>query len=124
LEVLGGAGEDDAGEVGAAPGKLRLGSPELGFAERALFWRFGTQMAIRKGDWVLTRPSTGKKEYEAIATKPMLFNVADDIGQEHDMASVRPEIARALQAQWDRWNAELPPPAWPATLRGKVFETP
>jgi arylsulfatase A-like enzyme len=124
LEVLGGAGKGEVGEGGAAPGKIRLGSPELGFAERALFWRFGTQMAIRKGDWVLTRPSTGTKEYEAIAAKPMLFNVTEDIGQEHDLTALRPEIARALQAQWDRWNADLPAPAWPATLRGKVFTMP
>jgi arylsulfatase A-like enzyme len=124
LEALGGAGKDDAGGIGATPGKIRLGSPERQFAERALFWRFGTQMAIRKGDWVLTRPSMGTKEYEAIAAKPMLFNVADDIAQEHDMTALRPEVARALQAQWDRWNAELPEPAWPATLRGKVFEMP
>lgn len=92
--------------------------------ERALFWRFGSQMAVRQGDWVLVRPSTGEKEYEAIAVKPMLFNVTEDIGQDRDLAARRPEMVRRLQESWDRWSAELPQPRWPATLRGKVFTMP
>lgn len=85
----------------------------------ALYWRFGTQMAIRKGDWVLVRPSLGKKEYENIAAKPMLFNVTTDISQEHDLAARHPERVRELQADWDRWNATLSEPRWPATFQGK-----
>jgi hypothetical protein len=26
-----------------------------------------------------------------------------------------------LQTAWDRWNAELAAPRWPATLKGKAF---
>jgi arylsulfatase A-like enzyme len=95
-----------------------------GLKKRALFWRFGTQMAIRKGDWVLVRPSMGKKEYEAIAEKAMLFNLEKDIGQQKDLASQQPELVRSLQAEWDRWNAEMAKPRWPATLRGAVFTMP
>jgi arylsulfatase A-like enzyme len=92
--------------------------------DRALYWRFGTQMAIRKGDWVLVRPSMGTKEYQEIAAKPMLFDLAKDVGQKHDLSSERPELVRDLQADWDRWNAELAKPRWPATLRGAVFTMP
>jgi len=92
--------------------------------ERALFWRFGTQMAIRKGDFVLVRPSMGKKEYEAIAAKPMLFDLAKDIGQQNDLSAERPELVAKMQAEWDRWNAEMIAPRWPATFKGAVFKTP
>jgi arylsulfatase A-like enzyme len=88
----------------------------------ALYWRFGEQMAIRKGDWVLVRASLGKREYENIAARPMLFNVAEDIGQERDLAAEQPERARELQADWDRWNAGLRAPRWPATLGGAAFK--
>src|SRR5262249_30865699 len=69
----------------------------------ALYWRFGEQMAVRKGDWVLVRPSMGKREYEAIAARPLLFNLAEDVGQQHDLAAKHPERVRDLQADWDRW---------------------
>ncbi len=86
-----------------------------------LFWRFGQQMAVRSGDWKLVRPSLGTGEYEAIAAKPMLFNLKNDPGERTDLAAQHPEKARELQAAWDRWNAELSPPRWPATLKGKKF---
>jgi arylsulfatase A-like enzyme len=90
----------------------------------ALYWRFGAQMAIRKGDWVLVRPSQGQKEYENIAKKAMLFNVAKDIGQENDQTAHEPDRVRDLQADWDRWSAGLPEPRWPATLRGQPLKMP
>jgi arylsulfatase A-like enzyme len=62
-----------------------------------LFWRFGEQMAVRSGDWKLVRPSLGKGEYEAIATAPLLFNLKEDLGEQHDLAAQQPEKVRQLQ---------------------------
>jgi arylsulfatase A-like enzyme len=90
----------------------------------ALFWRFGSQMAIRKGDWVLVKPSMGTKEYENIAKTAMLFNLKDDIGQKNDLAAQQPDRERAMQAEWDRWNAGLMAPRWPATFKGLPFKNP
>jgi arylsulfatase A-like enzyme len=87
-----------------------------------LYWRFGEQMAIRSGDWKLVRPSLGQGEYEAVATEPLLFNLKNDLGEQHDLAAQLPDKARQLQAAWDRWNSELAPPRWPATLKGKEFK--
>jgi hypothetical protein len=81
-------------------------------------------MAIRKGDYVLVRPSLGKKEYENIAKTPMLFNLAKDISQEKDLAALQPDLVRELQADWERWNAELADPRWPATFQGKPLKMP
>ena len=90
----------------------------------ALFWRFGTQMAIRKGDWVLVRPSLGTKEYENIAKTPMLFNVKEDVGQQKDLTTMHPDRVRSMQAEWDRWNEGLMAPRWPATFKGQPFKNP
>ena len=90
----------------------------------ALFWRFGSQMAIRKGDWVLVKPSMGTKEYENIAKTAMLFNLKEDIAQEKDLAAQMPERVREMQAEWDRWNAGLMTPRWPATFQGLPFKMP
>ena len=90
----------------------------------ALFWRFGSQMAVRQGDWVLVRPSMGAKEYEKIAKTAMLFNVKEDIGQQKDLADENPVRVRMMQSEWDRWNAELMTPRWPATFKGQPFKNP
>ena len=91
---------------------------------KSLYWRFGAQMAVRQGDWVLVRPSRGAGEYEDIARDPLCFNLAQDVGQGRDLAAVYPDRVREMQADWDRWNATLAAPRWPATLRGKAFVAP
>ena len=90
----------------------------------ALYWRFGTQMAIRKGDWVLVKPSMGTKEYENIAKTAMLFDLSKDVGQEKDLAAQFPDRVREMQGDWDRWNATMMAPRWPATYKGQPFKMP
>jgi arylsulfatase A-like enzyme len=62
----------------------------------ALFWRFGKQNAIRKGDWKLMEAngSDGKK----------LFNLKDDLGEKTDLSAKNPEKVKELQAAWDAWD--------------------
>ncbi len=90
----------------------------------ALYWRFGSQMAVRQGDWKLVRPSRGLKEYEDIAREPMLFNLKDDIGEQRDLAAQHPDKVQSLQTAWNGWNAKLIPPAWPATAGGRPVRMP
>lgn len=101
-----------------------LEGKNAGPPHEALFWRFGSQMAIRKGDWVLVRPSLGTREYENISKTALLFNVKEDLGQQNDRAAQEPERVRTMQAEWDRWNAGLVAPRWPATFQGKPFKNP
>ncbi|MSU80627.1 MAG: sulfatase [Gemmataceae bacterium] len=90
----------------------------------ALYWRFGSQMAIRQGDWVLVRASLGEKEYENISKAAMLFNLKEDIGQQRDLAKTNPDRVVEMQRAWDRWNADLAQPRWPATFKGAIFKNP
>ncbi len=79
----------------------------------ALYWRFGEQMAIRKGDWKLVRPDySPDMPWGKVAERPMLFNLAQDIGEATDLAARHPERVAELQQEWSRWNAELVPAAW------------
>lgn len=71
-----------------------------------LYWRIDGMWAIRHGDLKLVHPAAGK-------APPQLFDLSKDIGENTDLAASRSEDVRALQALWDRWNAEQAPPARP-----------
>lgn len=70
-----------------------------------LFWRFGQQWAIRKGDLKLVVSRIDGPE-------PRLFNLAEDIGEARDLMAKEPAKAKELQALWDAWNAEQAKPLW------------
>jgi arylsulfatase A len=55
--------------------------------------------AIRSGDYKLI-------EYFENNTV-QLFNLKNDIGEEHDLAAVKPDIARKLQTELSRWRIEV-----------------
>jgi arylsulfatase A-like enzyme len=90
----------------------------------ALYWRFGQQIAIRKGDWKLVKapddgtplPAQGGK---ASTEGAALYNLAKDIGESTDLASQEPEKVKELAAAWDAWNAQLVEPKWRPAGGGK-----
>ncbi|MCE9554111.1 MAG: sulfatase-like hydrolase/transferase [Planctomycetes bacterium] len=93
-----------------------LSGEQSGEPHDALYWRFGQQMAIRVGDHKLVRydlnadTQTGKGNQGVTAAR--LYNLADDQGEAHDLATAQPDKVRQLQAKWDAWNATLPEPRW------------
>ncbi|MBS0209745.1 MAG: sulfatase-like hydrolase/transferase [Planctomycetes bacterium] len=87
-----------------------------------LYWRFGKQMAVRSGNWKLVRPSLGPGEYQDVSQEPLLFNLFDDLGEQTNLAAKHPDRVAQLQAAWDQWNAQMLPPRWPATVKGKRIE--
>jgi arylsulfatase A-like enzyme len=86
-----------------------LSGKKRGAPHEALYWRFGEQMAIRKGDWKLVK---GGGRSNAPPAKPLLINLAKDIGEQNDLSEKELKKYRKLQAAWDQWNAELVPPRW------------
>jgi arylsulfatase A-like enzyme len=77
----------------------------------ALFWRFGEQMAVRKGDWKLVRYGPNAN-LQAGESWPKLYNLAEDVGESNDLAAKHPEKVKELQSAWDRWNAGNVKPLW------------
>lgn len=77
----------------------------------ALYWRFGQQMAIRKGDWKLVKYDLAAEGGKGTSAAK-LYNLATDLGEATDLAAKQPERVRDLQAAWDEWNKGNVKPLW------------
>ncbi|MEM9913569.1 MAG: sulfatase-like hydrolase/transferase [Planctomycetota bacterium] len=86
-------------------------------AERDLFWRFWAQSAVRRGDWKLLVLSSGER---------YLFNLAEDPGEKHNLASDHPDRVEELHRSLESWADEMIPAGLPSVgLNGqedKFFE--
>jgi arylsulfatase A-like enzyme len=72
-------------------------------AHDALFWRYGPQLAIRKGDWkYIRRQQEGEQ----------LYNLKTDIGEKQNLFAEKPDVADDLKKTYAKWNAELADPLW------------
>lgn len=74
-----------------------------------LYWRFGEQWAIRKGDWKLVASQADRAEL-----KPRLINLADDISEANDLSDKNPEKMKELQGLYKNWSQAQREPLWGA----------
>ncbi len=81
-----------------------LTGEKTGRPHNTLYWRFGEQRAVRKGDWKLVVPR--------VRARPQLFNLANDISESTDLAAKEPKKLKELQAAYDAWNRQLVEPKW------------
>jgi len=65
--------------------------------KRRLFWRAGSERAVRDGDWKFFQDG---KRIE-------LYNLRDDLGEQRNLANDRAEIVAALAAAWQRWEDDV-----------------
>jgi arylsulfatase A-like enzyme len=61
-------------------------------------WRIDGMWAVRDGDWKLVH---GRADHPP----PELFNLANDVSEQNNLASAQPEKVQTLKALWDAWNA-------------------
>lgn len=82
----------------------------------ALYWRFGSQMAIRSGDYKLVRydrqVDSATLRRNAGVTDARLYNLASDISETQDLAETMPDKVRELQEKWDLWDSGNVAPLW------------
>lgn len=86
---------------------------DKGRPHETLYWRFGEQWAIRKGDWklVVAKPDV---------SRPRLINLAEDISEANDLSAKNPEKVKELLEDWQAWNAQQMAPLWaPADAKAK-----
>ncbi|MGH7956994.1 MAG: sulfatase family protein, partial [Opitutaceae bacterium] len=81
-----------------------LTGEDTGRPHETLYWRYGEQWAIRRGDWKLVAalPRSGNS----------LFNLAQDIGEANDRWTQEPERAKELRTLWEKWNVGQEEPLW------------
>ena len=105
----------DAAGVGAGPEHPLDGvslmpllrSPEKTF-ERPLYWRMNHrgQRALRRGDW----------KYLRVDGHDYLFDIAADERERANKAKTEPERLAEMRADWEEWNAGMPPIHKDATI--------
>lgn len=84
---------------------------DKGTPHEALYWRFGEQMAIRKGEYKLVRYDLAAEGSKG-TSEQKLYNVAKDIGETKDLAAEMPDKVKELQADWTEWNKSNVKPLW------------
>ncbi|MES2738131.1 MAG: sulfatase-like hydrolase/transferase [Verrucomicrobiota bacterium] len=91
----------------------------------ALFWRFGGQIAVRKGDWKLVKGATDEKPlgqlgFTSSLEGAQLYNLSSDIGEQNDLAAKEPEKVKELAAAWETWNSQNVEAKWlPGNRQGQ-----
>lgn len=80
-----------------------LSRAKTGDPHEQLCWRMGRKTAIRRGDWKLLREAQGDWEF---------YDLADDIGEQTNLAQDEPERLAELQAALAAWDAEMVEPLW------------
>jgi arylsulfatase B len=69
------------------------------------YWRVTPQAALRSGDWKIVRARGPQAGWQ-------LFNLADDIGEERDLAAAQPAKLAELEKAWRALDAEMIEAAW------------
>ena len=64
----------------------------------------GCQRSVRRGDWLYIRTY---HDFFHLFPKEMLFNLADDPHEQHDLAAERPEICAELARCYLEWHDEM-----------------
>ncbi|MCU0914534.1 MAG: sulfatase-like hydrolase/transferase [Planctomycetes bacterium] len=80
-----------------------LTGEKIGTPHQSLYWKHGTEGAVREGDWKLV--VSGRKP------QVRLFNLAQDLGETKDLSAEKPELTQRLHQAWRDWSATLPPRA-------------
>lgn len=101
-----------------------ISGEEINEPHEALYWRFGGQIAIRKGEWKLVKAATdqqpvGQLGFQATTKEAELYHLGNDLGEKKNLADQEPAKVKELAEAWSAWNATLVQPRWLPGNRGK-----
>ncbi len=74
-----------------------------------LYWRVGTQAALRAGDWKIYRGRNNRTW--------QLYHVTDDPSEQQDLATMYPVRLAKLDAIWKRIDEQMVEPLWGGSAR-------
>lgn len=76
--------------------------------QRPLFWRSDFNRAVRLGAWKLLHNRKTNSLH--------LFDLAEDIGEQRNVAELHSDVVARLIKLLDGWESELEPPKWPRVM--------
>jgi len=79
-----------------------------GDPHEALFWRLGANSAVIQDGYKLVNLGEGEHV--------LLYNLAEDIGEQHDLSAAQPDKVKSLSKLLADWKSELVEPLWPSRL--------
>ena len=96
-----------------------------------LYWRLGEQWAIRRGDWKLVQYDAAADHSDVRSlgnnvkvTPPRLYNLAQDIGERHDLAADHADTFKELERRGKHGVPSLPNHSGDQPVRGRPFGLP
>ncbi len=94
-------------------------APPPASPHESLYWRFGAQDAIRRGDWKLVRYDAAARHRRRARRAPTSpsppaasTTSPHDPGESRDLAADHPAKVQELLAAWHAWDRQLVPPRW------------
>jgi arylsulfatase B len=79
-----------------------------GAPHESLFWRYGMNVALRRGDWKIVRQREPGGEEPAF----QLFDLAGDVSESRDLARDKREVLRSLEGELRQINSQMVKPLW------------
>ncbi len=100
------AGVDEPSKLDGRDIMPFLTGETTGSPHETLHWRVcgGKGFAIRQGNWKLV--------HDVSMQKPELYNLEQDLAEDHDLASEHPDVHAKLMRTHTQWAAELSAPYW------------
>jgi arylsulfatase B len=101
---------------GATPGAKKLDGLSLlplltgaqtALPERALYWRYGPNLALRRGDWKIVRQAAPNRVAEFAC-----YNVKEDIAESNDRSKDQPQRFAKLKLELEQLEKEMIPARW------------
>ncbi len=113
VDIDGAEAPEDTDGISFAPTLFGDGEQEQ---HEVMYWELGRQQAVRLGEWTLYRRANGDGDIVDVE----LFNLANDIGEQDNLAEARPELVAELieVAARSRVPSELFPSPFDAESAG------
>ena len=94
-----------------------LTGKNAGEPHEALYWRFGQQIALRRGDWKLVKAPLNEAEARVrggtgTTAGAQLYHLKSDPGETKNLAGANPAKLQELAAVWETMNRGMIEPAW------------
>ena len=101
-----------------------LSGKQQGQPHEALYWRLFAHMAIRKGPWKLVKTMEGPLLAADTGNPDLsgaqLFNLQNDISEEHDLAAAHADKVKELADDWLHWSKAMAKPLWRPGAGGRI----